>query len=68
MTAGNDIEPYGEIVDGVLDDDTCESVGSPWCPGGPAPLVPDPYDGDINNTHRLTHLHDRCASERALDI
>ncbi|WP_045740808.1 hypothetical protein [Actinoplanes rectilineatus] len=64
-----DLEPL-DVVDGDLIDEygPCESAGYPHCPGGPAPLVPDPYDGDVNNTHRLTYLHDECAHERAMDI
>jgi hypothetical protein len=62
-----DLQSY-DVVDAEILDDTCESTGLPWCPGGPAPLVEDPFDGDVNNTRRFAHLHDRCAYERAQDI
>jgi hypothetical protein len=65
---GREIDLYGEVIEGVIDDETCEMAGASWCPGGPAPLVEDPYEADVNNTHRLTRLHDRCAYERAQDI
>jgi hypothetical protein len=63
------VEPVN-VVDAELVDEygTCESAGFSSCPGGPAPLVTDPYDGDVNNTHRLAYLHDRCAQELAADI
>lgn len=64
---GKDIEMY-EVVDGEIDDETCELAGYPCCPGGPAPLVVDPYDEDVNNTRRMARLHDECAHERAMDI
>lgn len=63
-----EMEPFGEVVDAEIADETCESVGSPWCPGGVAPLVEDPFDSDVNDTRRLAHLHERCAYERAMDI
>lgn len=59
----NSIE--GELLD---QEGPCESAGAPWCPGGPAPWVQDPYDGDVNNTLRYAYLHDECAYERAMDI
>ena len=64
----SDLVPFGEVVDGVVVDDLCELDGYDCCPGGPAPLVVDPYDADVNKTHRLARLHDCCAHERALDI
>ncbi len=63
-----DLDLY-DVVDGVLVDDfgPCQQQPMRYCPGGLAPFVPDPYDADCGNTHRLTYLHPVCAAQLNAD-
>ncbi len=59
-----------DVVDAIVVDDRCAQHGMPYCPGNSAPVLwlADPYDADIDNTHRLVYLHDDCAAQLAADI
>jgi hypothetical protein len=57
-------------VDGDLVDDRCADTGMPYCPGDgvPSRWMPDPFDADISDDHRLVYLHDDCAEQRAANV